>query len=307
MSASSSSVKTIIITGASTGFGALAARLLAQRGHIVYAGVRHHEEAEIAAARDFAFQNKVALRTVLLDVTDEAAVNAAVEQVLGELEAENKPQTIDVVMHNAGLGSIGPAEAWTPQEMMKYFDINVLGAQRVNRAVLPHMRRAGKGLLIWTSSSSTRGGTPPFLGPYFASKAAMDSLAITYAGELTKWGIETSIVIPGAFTTGTKHFENMGKPRDEAEVGKQYVEGPYKGVSERIIDGLMAITPKDADPADVARAMVRLVDTPHGERPLRVHVDPVGDGAEIVNAVADRVRAELLRRIGLEDVLRPKI
>lgn len=301
-----SSTKTIIITGASTGFGALAARLLARRGHTVYAGVRHHEEDEITAAQDFALQHNVALRTVFLDVTDEVAVNAAVGQVLGELDAERKPKTIDVVIHNAALGSIGPAEAWTPEEMMKFFDINVMGAQRLNRAVLPHMRRAGKGLLIWTSSSSIRGGTPPFLGPYFASKAAMDSLAITYAGELAQWGIETSIVVPGAFTTGTKHFESMGKPRDEAGVEKEYMEGPYKGVSQRIVDSLNAITPKDADPADVARAMVRLVDTPHGKRPLRVHVDPVGDGAEVVNAVADRVRTDFLRRIGLEDVLRPK-
>lgn len=302
-----SSPKVILITGASTGFGNLAARLLAECGHIVYAGVRAHEEAEIAAARDFATQNKVALRTVFLDITDEQAVNDAVEQILRDLEAEHKSKTIDVVIHNAGHGSIGPAEAWRPEEMMRYFDINVLGAQRLNRAVLPHMRRAGKGLLIWTSSSSTRGGTPPFLGPYFASKAAMDSLAVTYAGELTKWGIETSIIVPGAFPKGTKHFENLGKPKDEAGIEKEYMDGPYNGVPERVVQGLMVITPEDADPADVGRAMVRVVSLPHGKRPFRVHVDPIDDGAEVVNAVADRIRAEFLRRIGLDDILRPKI
>jgi len=302
---STSSPKVILITGASTGFGALAARLLAECGHIVYAGVRAHEEAEIAAAKDFATQKEVALRTVLLDITDEQAVNAAVAQVLHDLKVENKPATIDVVIHNAGHGSIGPAEAWRPEEMMKYFDINVLGAQRLNRAVLPHMRREGKGLLIWTSSSSTRGGTPPFLGPYFASKAAMDSLAVTYAGELTKWGIETSIIVPGAFPKGTKHFENLGKPKDEAGIEKEYMDGPYKGVPERTMQGLMAITPENADPTDVATAMVQVVNLPHGKRPFRVHVDPIDDGAEVVNAVADRVRVELLRRIGLDDILKP--
>ncbi|KEF51908.1 estradiol 17beta-dehydrogenase [Exophiala aquamarina CBS 119918] len=304
---STSSPQVILITGASTGFGALAARLLAECGHIVYAGVRAHEITEIAAARDFATQHKIALRTVLLDITDEQIVNSAVNQVLRDLEAEKKPKTIDIVIHNAGHGSIGPAEAWRPEEMMKYFDINVLGAQRLNRAVLPHMRKAGKGLLIWTSSSSTRGGTPPFLGPYFASKAAMDSLAVTYAGELTKWGIETSIIVPGAFPRGTKHFENLGKPRDETGIEKQYMDGPYNGVPERVVAGLMAITPEDADPADVARAMVRVVNLPHGKRPFRVHVDPIDDGAEVVNGVADRIRGEFLRRIGLDDTLRPKI
>src|SRR6187402_1842302 len=96
------SPKVIIITGASTGFGALAARLLAQHGHTVYAGVRLHEKAEIAAAQDFATKNNIALRTLLLDVTDEQAVNVAVDQVLRDLEAERKPKTIDVVIHNAG-------------------------------------------------------------------------------------------------------------------------------------------------------------------------------------------------------------
>jgi len=73
-----------------------------------------------------------------------------------------------------------------------------LSTQRVNRAALPQLRKQGKGLIVWVSSSSTRGGTPPYLSPYFAAKAAMDSLAVSYASELTRWGIETSIVVPGA-------------------------------------------------------------------------------------------------------------
>jgi NAD(P)-dependent dehydrogenase (short-subunit alcohol dehydrogenase family) len=79
-------------------------------------------------------------------------------------------------------------------------DVDVLGAQRVNRAALPHLRRQGAGLLVWVGSSSSRGGCPPFLGPYFAAKAAMDALAVSYAGELIRFGIETSIVVPGSST-----------------------------------------------------------------------------------------------------------
>ena len=73
------------------------------------------------------------------------------------------------------------------------------------------------------------------------------------------------------------------------------------------VEGLAALTPEDADPSEVARAIVRIIDTPAGQRPFRVHVDPSNDGAEIVNGVADRVRAELVRRIGLEDLLHPKL
>ena len=133
----------------------------------------------------------------------------------------------------------------------------------------------------------------------------MDSLAVTYAGELARWGIETSIIVPGAFTKGTNHFAHAGTPADAARVA-EYGAGPTADIPEIALKGLAALEPSDADPGAVAEAIVQIVDAPFGKRPFRVHVDPSQDGAEIVNGVADRVRAELLRRIGLEDVLRPR-
>jgi NAD(P)-dependent dehydrogenase (short-subunit alcohol dehydrogenase family) len=202
--------------------------------------------------------------------------------------------------------SFGPAEAFTPKQFAELYDINVLSTQRVNRAVLPYMRKAGKGLVVWVSSSSTRGGTPPYLSPYFAAKAAMDSLAVSYASELTRWGIETSIIVPGAFTKGTNHFAHSGSPADTTRAA-EYNEGPYNGVPEQALKGLASLEPADADAASVAVAIVDIVGMPFGRRPFRVHVDPSQDGAEIVNGVADRVRAEMFRRIGLEDLLKPAI
>jgi NAD(P)-dependent dehydrogenase (short-subunit alcohol dehydrogenase family) len=99
-----------------------------------------------------------------------------------------------------------PREAFTPEQLAELYDINVLSTQRVNRAALPQLRRQKHGLIIWVSSSSCAGGTPPYLAPYFAAKAGMDAMAVVYARELTRWGIETSIVVPGAFTGGTNHF-----------------------------------------------------------------------------------------------------
>jgi NAD(P)-dependent dehydrogenase (short-subunit alcohol dehydrogenase family) len=166
------------------------------------------------------------------------------------------------------------------------------------------MRKRGEGLLLWISSSSTRGGTPPYLGPYFAAKAAMDALAVTYAGEVARWGIETSIIVPGAFTKGTNHFLHAGVPADELRA-EEYAQGPTASIPALALKGLTALEPEDADPAEVARAIVNVIEMPHGKRPFRVHVDPSQDGAEIVNGVADRVRRELLRRMGLEDLLSP--
>ncbi|BCI68643.1 SDR family oxidoreductase [Acetobacter aceti] len=289
----------ILITGASSGFGAMTARSLATAGHCVYAGVLDPVGNGAAAVKDaagFAKEWNVDLRTVELDVLQDTQVEAAVSRVMAE------QGRIDVVIHNAGHMCFGPSEAFTPEQLAVLYDVNVLSTQRLNRAALPHMRERGQGLVVWVSSSSTRGGTPPFLGPYFAAKAAMDALAISYAGELTRWGIETTIVVPGAFTKGTNHFRDAGAPADQA-VAHAYTDGPYKGVEEKALAGLAALEPADADPESVARAIEAVVETPRGKRPFRVHVDPSQDGAEIVNGVADRVRAELLRRIGLEDLL----
>ncbi len=290
--------KVIIITGASTGFGSTAANLLAHAGHIVYAGVRKFETEAIAAAASFSKENHLQLRTVFLDITDTIEVNEAVARVIDECGR------IDVVIHNAGHGAMGPAEAFTETQLMQYFDINVLGAHRLNRAALPYMRKASQGLLVWTSSSSVRGGTPPFMGPYFAAKSAMDSLAVSYAGELARWGIETSIVVPGAFPKGTNHFASMSKPADQSRAA-EYMEGPYRHTMDQIVTQLGQLFPPHADASEVAKEIARVVDMPHGERPYRTHVDPSHDGSEVVSNVHDRIRSEMLRRIGLEDLLKP--
>ena len=132
----------------------------------------------------------------------------------------------------------------------------------------------------------------------------MDSLAVIYARELTRWGIETSIIVPGAFTGGTNHFAHSGRPVDTARAA-EYEAGPYANFGDQVMKGFAGIVPPDADVNEVAEAIVKVVDTPFGKRPFRVHIDPTQDGAEVVNMVSDRVRAELLRRIGLADLLTP--
>ncbi|MDB5631709.1 MAG: family oxidoreductase [Tardiphaga sp.] len=293
----------VVITGASSGFGALAARALAHAGHTVYASMREttgRNAPAVAEVAKYAADNKVDLRAVELDVASDASAEAGIAKII----ADNG--RLDVVIHNAGHMSFGPAESFTPEQFAQLYDINVLSTQRVNRAALPQLRKQGKGLVVWVSSSSARGGTPPYLSPYFAAKAAMDSLAVSYAGELTRWGVETSIIVPGAFTKGTNHFAHSGKPADTARAA-EYDNGPYAGLPDMALKGLASLEPADADASTVADAIVKVVDAPFDKRPFRVHIDPSQDGAEIVNGVADRVRAEMFRRIGIEDLLSPRV
>ena len=293
--------KVIVITGASSGFGELTAHELAKAGHVVYASMREttgRNVPHVEAAKRFAAENKVDLRTIELDVASQESVDSAIQRILSQ------NGRLDVVIHNAGHMVFGPAEAFTPEQLAELYDINVLSTQRVNRAALPVLRQQGEGLVVWVGSTSTSGGIPPYLAPYFAAKAGMDALAVSYAGELARWNIETTIVVPGAFTSGTNHFAHAGSPEDKARL-KEYESGPTASLASEIMKGFELTAAPDADVLDVAKAVVKIVDMPFGRRPFRIHIDPAQDGAEIVNGVADRVRAELLRNMQLADLLRP--
>jgi NAD(P)-dependent dehydrogenase (short-subunit alcohol dehydrogenase family) len=288
----------IVITGASSGFGAMTARALADAGNTVYAGMREtagRNAAQVQAAADYAGEHGVDLRPIELDVNYQESVDAAIATI----EAEHG--RIDVLIHDAGHMVVGPAEAFTPEQLAELYDVNVLSTQRVNRAVLPGMRHRGEGLVIWVSSSSVKGGTPPYLAPYFAAKAGMDSLAVSYSAELARWGVETSIVVPGSFTRGTNHFAHAGRPAD-TEVEAEY-ETRYTGLMDEVSQKLAALFPAGADASLVSDEIARIVALPAGQRPYRVHIDPADDGSEEVSNVADRIRREFYARVGLEDLL----
>ncbi len=294
--------KVILVTGASSGFGRLTADALARAGHTVFASMRDtagRNAPQVADVRKFAKDNNVDLRPLELDVGSQPSVDAGVAQLIADTGR------LDVVVHNAGHMVFGPAEAFTPEQFAQLYDVNVLSTQRVNRAALPHMRKRGEGLLVWVSSSSSAGGTPPYLSPYFAAKAGMDALAVQYARELSRWGIETSIIVPGAYTRGTNHFAHSGKPADQARAA-EYEAGPYAGLGEQIQEAFGKIVPDDADPGEVADAIVKAVDAPFGKRPFRVHIDPSQDGASVAFAVIDRVRDEMMHRVGFSDLLQPR-
>ena len=291
----------IVITGASSGFGKMSAKALAKAGHIVYAGMRDPTpgNASVKDIESFVEKEKVDMRPVALNVVSEESLTAGIDKIMKEAGK------IDILIHNAGHMSFGPSEAFTAEQLMSEYDVNCVGAHRFNRVVLPHMRKLGKGLLIWVGSSSTRGGGPPYLGPYFAAKAAMDALAVCYAGELNLWGIETSIIVPGAYSEGTSHFAHAAMPEDKA-VNAEYEEGAYKGYHQRILDGHVLVEPKDSDPEDGARAIVDVVGKPYGKRPFRVHVGTEADRSHLVNPIADFAREQTIKDMDLKDLLAVK-
>jgi len=292
-----------LVTGASSGFGRMIATDLAEAGITAYASMRGTTTKNTQAVADIAAEAKqkgIDLRTIELDVQDQASIDAAIAQIIAE---QGK---LDILVHNAGHMVWGPLEAFTPEQLAQLYDVNVLGTQRVNRSVLPHMRKAGTGLLIWVSSSSTMGGIPPLLGPYFAAKAGMDQLAVSYARELAPFGIETSIIVPGAYTKGTNHFAHSGVPADQARADEYTAAWP-RGFSDRMQKALAATDPEDSDPNEIGRAVARIATMAPGTRPFRTVIDPADDGSAVGFPVVDRIREQFLHRIGFPELLHPAI
>lgn len=291
----------ILITGAGTGMGRLAARTLASHGHTVYATMREPATRNADKAADltrYAQDHQLDLRVVELDVLSEESAQLAVARIVEEVGG------LDVVVHNAAHLLFGITEAFDPDQILAAFNTNTVGALRVNRAALPIMREQRSGLLVWVGSG-TSFVVPPFLAPYTAAKAAFDSFAESVSIEVARFGIETAIVLPGPFTQGTAHFPNAGFPADES-VTAAYEElyGESLARNGEATESLFA-PGVEQDVQAVADAIADIVALPHGQRPYRTGVDFSDFGDDPVSAVAQVQRTRLLRRMGLGDTLHP--
>jgi NAD(P)-dependent dehydrogenase (short-subunit alcohol dehydrogenase family) len=291
----------VLITGAATGIGNLTARALAAAGHTVYASMRNvrgrnagHAEELLQLGRREGWD----VRVVELDVQSDASAEAAVATVLEEAGR------LDAVVHNAGHLSVGYVEAFTPEDIQHLLDINAIGIQRVNRAVLPHMRSRGHGTLLYVGST-TSVVVPPFMGPYVASKFAADALAQVTAYEVSQFGIETTIVMPGPFTQGTEHFPNAGHAGD-TERTRAYAA--LDAMVARNEEATQALFPPgvDAHPRAVAEEIARVLALPAGTRPFRTVVDFSQAGVEEVNEVLHRAQEQFVTRLGFGELLHVK-
>jgi NAD(P)-dependent dehydrogenase (short-subunit alcohol dehydrogenase family) len=279
----------VLITGASTGFGRITAELLARRGYRVFATMRETAGRNAGAREDLQSLGSDVLE---LDVTDDLSVARAVSEAL------SRAGQIDVVINNAGFGNLGVTEAYTVDQFKQLFETNVFGVVRVNRAVLPSMRKRGSGLLIHVSSIAGR-ATLPYMALYCSSKFALESIADAYRSELAPFGIDSVVVEPGAFKTPI--FE---KPFFAAErtVEQEYGERDY---SRRIHETFQAVLSDPATPpaSAVAEVFLRLIETAAGQRPFRTHVGSGTEFLEPYNQMAEQIRQGTAEYFNIKETL----
>jgi NAD(P)-dependent dehydrogenase (short-subunit alcohol dehydrogenase family) len=224
-----------------------------------------------------------------LDVTDERSVDSAISVIVV------REGRLDVVVNNAGIATVGLTEAFTVEDVHKLFNTNLLGPVRVNRAVLPQMRKQGSGQLIYISSIAGR-LVVPNLGVYGASKFALESYAEGLRYEVAPLGISSVVIEPGAFPT--QLMGKMGSPSDLSRV-ENY--GPAGKISQALVEGFeAAFSGEDApDPKAVSDAIVSAIEGDPDETPFRIAVGADAAPVTEVNFVAEKAQNSLLENFGL--------
>ncbi|TME07580.1 MAG: SDR family oxidoreductase [Chloroflexi bacterium] len=257
--------QTILVTGSTSGFGHLTVETLARQGYRVFAGMRAAAGKNAPAAeelRALAQREQLALQVVEIDVTHDASVERAIAEIIETTDR------LDVVVNNAGISYIGPLEAFTPEQVRQQFETNVFGVLRVNRAVLPQMRKQGSGLLLQIGSIAGRLAMP-YLGLYAATKFAVEGLTESYRYELAPFGIDAAIIEPGTYPTTISANRQVAA---DAERLALYQAGLEAFMVRFYAENRSATPP---DPQEVADAIARVIAQPAGERPLRTVVATV--------------------------------
>lgn len=285
----------VLVTGASTGFGRLTAEALARRGHQVFAGLRDVRGRNETAAAELTALG-LDLQVVEIDVTDQDSVDRAVAEAL------DAAGHLDVVINNAGGIFVGPLEPFTAEEVQRQFDLNVLGALRVNRAALPHMRERGRGALIQIGSVGGR-VTVPFTGLYSASKAALASLTEAWHDELAPFGVESVIVDPASYPTNIGVNATMAADQERLAAYGAAFGGYVAALTDRVAE-----VGGQGDPSEVVDAVVRLVEAEEGKRPRRTVVAPPAqfEAIEALHGTANAAALAVATDMGVADFMAPR-
>ena len=274
----------IVITGASSGIGEACALHLDGLGYRVFAGVRDPADGEALKAKASA-----RLTTVLLDVTDPDSIDRAAETVKAAVGAAG----LAGLVNNAGIGVGGPMEVVSLAELRKQFEVNVIGQVAVTQAFLPLLRQ-GRGRIVNMGSIAGRAATP-FLGPYAASKFALEALTDAMRMELRPWGIHVAIVEPGAIESRIWEKARHMAVRREAEASPE-AKAHYGEAAARVREAMEQAARRAIPAVAVARAVAHAL---RAARPKTRYL--VGLDARIRAALTawlpDRVQDWLLRRI----------
>ena len=281
------SEKVVLITGTSSGFGRLIAVTLARKKYRVFATMRDIKGRNTKVAREIAELAKhesLSLQTLELDVTSDSSVERAVSKVVLECGR------LDVLVNNAGYGVMDLAETVTTAQAQRQFDTNFFGVLRMNRAVLPAMRRQKSGLLLHVGSGAGR-LVIPGMGLYCASKFAMEALAEVYRYELASQGIDSVVIEPGAYATPIMAKLERGEDSKRKTGYGEMAEVPQELKTK--------IGSSRGNPQEIADAVLQIIETPAGQRQLRYRVGPGGPGVQRINALTDEVQAQMLEAFGI--------
>ncbi|TRW23852.1 SDR family oxidoreductase [Flavobacterium zepuense] len=285
------SKKVVLITGTNSGFGWLTANSIAALGHKVYATMRDTEGKNADKAKALAQVENITVLEVSL--TDETSVKNAIDTIIA------KEGAIDVLVNNAGAAVFGVAESSTTDDVQRMFDINVFAPWRLMKLVLPFMRKQSEGLIINVSSGWGR-FSAPFSVVYGASKFALEGLSEGLHYEVRPLGVDVTIVQPGAFPTEMSQKIQTGSDTSVIDGYKAIEDVPNKMFAAI---GQIFETVKP-DPQDVADAVVKLINLPKGQRPLRTVVDPAtGKIVEAANNAVASEYAKVLTAFGINDLL----
>jgi NAD(P)-dependent dehydrogenase (short-subunit alcohol dehydrogenase family) len=257
-----------LITGCSSGFGREVALAALAAGDRVLATARRPE-----TLKDLEEAGGDRVRTAALDVTDAGQVDAAVKAALGTFGR------IDVVVNNAGNGSVGAVEELTMAELRTLMEVMFFGAVEVTKAVVPHLRAQGSGTIVQVSSMGGQLSMPGF-GAYCAAKFALEGLSEALAAEVAPFGVRVLIVEPGAFRT---EFGG-GRMHRSRSIDAYAVSTSGTRDAVEAMDGS-----QPGDPAKAAAAIVRAVDS--DDAPLRLALG--ADAVEAIRAHHESLAADL--------------
>ena len=282
--------KTVVITGASSGFGEDAVKCFADRGYRVWGTMR--DTAGRNAAKKAALEaHSPGISILEMDVADDDSVAAGFARILND-------GPVDILINNAGIMYLGLTEAFSVAQAHEQMNTNYYGVIRTTQAVLPAMRQAGRGLIINCSSLVGR-ISPPFFGTYTATKHALEGYSQALRYEVAKFGIDVAIVQPGPFGTG---LLGAGKPPALGEVLASY--GELAGVPAAMGANFAQMLQSEGapDPQWVVDAYLKLAEMPAGQRPVRTVVG-IAWGVDEMNRLTQPIQDKILHEMQLDGVL----
>lgn len=243
--------KTVLITGGTDGLGRATTLLLARKGYVVFAAGRSAEKRQ--ELDRIAHEEKIPIRTLEMDVTDNLSVEIGVEFAI------EKGGAIDVLINNAGIGYMAVVEELRMEDLRKQFETNLFGVLRVTQALLPRMRARRSGRIVMMSSTAGL-VSPPTYGAYSSSKHALEGLTNSLRLEMYPFGVEVILIEPGYIVT---NFQQTAK-----ELAQPYVERAKDSPYSKIYSGAWAGASRGrgsskTTPEDCARVILEAIESPH--------------------------------------------